>query len=96
MAQQEGEALLRRFPEVDLVLGPQYIPWLGELLVEVGRGSQLCMTESMIWSEKGGAAGAGGVIGSDSSREKDGDWMVPIKRGHSTRAWVNVIYGCNE
>ena len=54
VAQQEGEALLRRFPEVDLVLGPQYIPWLGELLVEVGKGSQLCMTEQMIWSEKGG------------------------------------------
>ncbi|KAL7526425.1 hypothetical protein ACHAXR_001483, partial [Thalassiosira sp. AJA248-18] len=52
VAQQEGEALLRRFPEVDLVLGPQYIPWLGELLVEVGKGSQLCMTENMIWSEK--------------------------------------------
>ena len=86
VAQQEGEALLRRFPEVDLVLGPQYIPWLGELLVEVGKSSQLCMTEQMIWSEKGG----------DSTRDKDGDWMVPIKRGHSTRAWVNVIFGCNE
>ncbi|KAL9188270.1 hypothetical protein ACHAXT_006648 [Thalassiosira profunda] len=92
VAQQEGEALLRRFPEVDLVLGPQYIPWLGELLVEVGKGSQLCMTDSMIWSEKGGMD----VKNSDISREKDGDWMVPIKRGHSTRAWVNVIYGCNE
>jgi tRNA-2-methylthio-N6-dimethylallyladenosine synthase len=87
VAQQEGEKLLRRFPEVDLVLGPQYIPWLGELLVEVGKGSQLCMTESMIWSEK---------VNRDSSREKDGEWMIPIKRGHSTRAWVNVIYGCNE
>ena len=86
VAQQEGEALLSRFPEIDLVLGPQYIPWLGELLVEVGKGSQLCMTEQMIWSEKGG----------DSTRDKDGDWMVPIKRGHSTRGWVNVIYGCNE
>lgn len=92
VAQQEGEALLRRFPEIDLVLGPQYIPWLGELLVEVGKGSQLCMTESMIWSEKGGSL----AIDSDSSREKDGDWMTPIKRGHSVRAWVNVIYGCNE
>ena len=92
VAQQEGEALLRRFPEIDLVLGPQYIPWLGDLLVEVGKGSQLCMTESMIWSEKGGSLG----ISSDSSREKDGDWMTPIKRGHSVRAWVNVIYGCNE
>ncbi|KAL7497373.1 hypothetical protein ACHAWT_006385 [Skeletonema menzelii] len=92
VAQQEGEALLRRFPEIDLVLGPQYIPWLGDLLVEVGKGSQLCMTESMIWSEKGGSL----ATHKDSSREKDGDWMTPIKRGHSVRAWVNVIYGCNE
>ena len=77
VAQQEGEALLRRFPEVDLVLGPQYIPWLGELLVEVGKGSQLCMTENMIWSEMGSNAGGGiGMRNSDSSREKDGDWMV--------------------
>lgn len=99
VAQQEGEALLRRFPEIDLVLGPQYIPWLGDLLVEVGKGSQLCMTESMIWSEKGGSvlgSGGGSERGWNSSRDKDGDWMVPIKRGHSVRAWVNVIYGCNE
>ena len=90
-----GEALLRRFPEVDLVLGPQYIPWLSDLLVEVGKGSQLCMTESMLWSESGGSATNAGK-GWNSSREKDGDWMVPIKRGHSVRGWVNVIYGCNE
>eukprot|EP01082_Thalassiosira_pseudonana_P004748 g3954.t1 g3954 contig15:8238-9434(+) len=84
VAQQEGEALLRRFPEIDLVLGPQYIPWLGDLLVEVGKGSQLCMTESMIWSEKGGSvlgSGGGSERGWNSSRDKDGDWMVPIKRG---------------
>lgn len=100
VAQQEGEALLRRFPEVDLVLGPQYIPWLGDLLIEVGKGSQLAMTESMIWSEGGGSVlsgdGRGNSAGWNSSRDKDGDWMVPIKRGHSIRAWVNVIYGCNE
>ncbi|KAL7522344.1 hypothetical protein ACHAWX_007030 [Stephanocyclus meneghinianus] len=92
VAQQEGEALLRRFPEIDLVLGPQYIPWLSDLLVEVGKGSQLCMTESMLWSETGGGDGKGW----NSSREKDADWMVPIKRGHTVRAWVNVIHGCNE
>ena len=96
VAQQEGEALLRRFPEIDLVMGPQYIPWLGELLVEVGKGSQLCMTESMIWSERGGGGDKGTAASGDSTRERDGDWMVPIKRGHSTRSWVNVIYGCNE
>ena len=91
--------MLRRFPEIDLVLGPQYIPWLSDLLVEVGKGSQLCMTESMLWSESGSAAGGnatGRSKGWNSSQDNDGDWMVPIKRGHSVRGWVNVIYGCNE
>jgi len=92
VAQQEGDALLKRFPEIDLVLGPQYIPWLGELLIEVGKGAQLCMTDAMVWSEKSG----GSIQERDSTRDKDADWQVPIKRGHSTRAWVNVIYGCNE
>lgn len=77
VAQQEGDALLRRFPEIDLVLGPQYIPWLGELLIEVGKGAQLCMTDAMVWSEKSG----GSIQERDSTRDKDADWQVPIKRG---------------
>ena len=79
VAQQEGDALLKRFPEIDLVLGPQYIPWLGELLIEVGKGAQLCMTDAMVWSEKSG----GSIQERDSTRDKDADWQVPIKRGVS-------------
>ncbi|GAB0495208.1 hypothetical protein MMPV_006506 [Pyropia vietnamensis] len=52
VAQQEGAALLRRVPEVDLVLGPQYANRLGELLDDVRtNGSQVVATEPMHVSE---------------------------------------------
>lgn len=35
VAQQEGNALLRRVPEVDLVMGPQHVGRLTELLEQV-------------------------------------------------------------
>lgn len=45
VAQQEGEALLRRVPEVDLVMGPQHANRLHELLAQVDLGSQVVATE---------------------------------------------------
>jgi len=74
VAQQEGEELLKRVPELDLVMGPQYVNRLGDLLDDVSRGHQVVATDPTLLSE-------------DLSR--------PI-RGHAMRAWVNVIYGCNE
>lgn len=77
VAQQEGEALLRRVPEVDAVVGPQYAGKLGELLTNMAmhRGShQLVATDPTLVAE---------------------DLSMPV-RSSSTRAWVNVIYGCNE
>ena len=74
VAQQEGEALLRRVPEIDLVMGPQYTGRLADLLEGVGRGHQIVATDPTLITE-------------DLSR--------PV-RGHATRAWVNVIHGCNE
>lgn len=45
VAQQEGEALLRRIPEIDLVLGPQYANRLGDLLIDVRyHGNQVVAT----------------------------------------------------
>lgn len=46
VAQQEGEALLRRAPEVDLVMGPQYANRLGDLLEDVSNGNQVVATEA--------------------------------------------------
>jgi len=41
VAQQEGEALLKRVPEVHLVMGPQYVNRLDDLLDDVSRGIKL-------------------------------------------------------
>jgi tRNA-2-methylthio-N6-dimethylallyladenosine synthase len=46
VAQQEGEALLRRAPEVDLVMGPQYANRIGDLLEDVSNGNQVVATEA--------------------------------------------------
>jgi len=51
VAQQEGEALIRRVPEVDLVLGPQYVNKMGELLEDVKDGYQLVATDPTLISE---------------------------------------------
>ncbi|MEM9980684.1 MAG: tRNA (N6-isopentenyl adenosine(37)-C2)-methylthiotransferase MiaB, partial [Cyanobacteria bacterium P01_D01_bin.2] len=45
VAQQEGEALLRRVPELDLVMGPQHANRLSDLLEQVFDGSQVVATE---------------------------------------------------
>jgi tRNA-2-methylthio-N6-dimethylallyladenosine synthase len=47
VAQQEGEALLRRVPELDLVMGPQHANRLRDLLEQVFDGSQVVATEAV-------------------------------------------------
>ncbi|QCS50427.1 MULTISPECIES: tRNA (N6-isopentenyl adenosine(37)-C2)-methylthiotransferase MiaB [unclassified Picosynechococcus] len=45
VAQQEGESLLRRVPELDLIMGPQHANRLQDLLEQVEGGSQVVATE---------------------------------------------------
>ena len=45
VAQQEGESLLRRVPELDLVMGPQHANRLDVLLNQVEQGQQVVATE---------------------------------------------------
>ena len=45
VAQQEGEQLLRRVPELDLVMGPQHANRLEDLLDQVFSGQQVVATE---------------------------------------------------
>ena len=45
VAQQEGEKLLRRVPELDLVMGPQHANRLDSLLEQVFAGNQIVATE---------------------------------------------------
>jgi tRNA-2-methylthio-N6-dimethylallyladenosine synthase len=51
VAQQEGEALLRRVPELDLVMGPQHANRLQDLLEQVFDGNQIVATDSVHISE---------------------------------------------
>lgn len=44
VAQQEGESLLRRVPELDLVMGPQHANRLASLLEQVESGQQVVAT----------------------------------------------------
>ena len=45
VAQQEGWKILRRFPELDLVMGPQHANRLEDLLKQVSDGNQVVATE---------------------------------------------------
>jgi len=45
VAQQEGESLLRRVPELDLVMGPQHANRLDDLLGQVFDGNQVVATD---------------------------------------------------
>lgn len=47
VAQQEGESLLRRVPELDLVMGPQHANRLKDLLESVLAGNQVVATEAV-------------------------------------------------
>ncbi len=47
VAQQEGESLLRRVPEIDLVMGPQHANRLETLLNQVDNGQQVVATEEL-------------------------------------------------
>ncbi len=51
VAQQEGEELLRRVPELDLIMGPQHANRLGDLLEQVFNGSQVVATDSVYIEE---------------------------------------------
>lgn len=51
VAQQEGEALLRKVPELDVVLGPQYVPFLSNVLEQIEWGNQLVATAPMLYKE---------------------------------------------
>jgi tRNA-2-methylthio-N6-dimethylallyladenosine synthase len=80
VAQQEGELLLKRIPEIDAVIGPQYIPYLQNIIETISYGGQqVVVTAPMLLQEQ----------------NNDQFLNKPI-RGHTIRAWVNVIHGCNE
>jgi tRNA-2-methylthio-N6-dimethylallyladenosine synthase len=79
VAQQEGERLIQRIPEIDAVVGPQYIPYLSNILDTISYGQQVVVTAPMLIQDS----------------IQDAFLQKPV-RGHTIRAWVNIIHGCNE
>ena len=51
LAQQEGASLLRKVPELDLIMGPQHVNNLENLLERVDSGNQVIATEDKYISE---------------------------------------------
>ena len=51
VAQQEGEQLARRFPEIDIIMGPQYAGRLSELMEQVAEGSQVVAVDAAYQTE---------------------------------------------
>ena len=51
LAQQEGASLLRKVPELDLIMGPQHVNNLENLLQRVDLGNQVIATEDKYISE---------------------------------------------
>lgn len=51
VAQQEGAALAKRFPELDIVMGPQYANRISDLLESVAEGNQVISTDPAYQTE---------------------------------------------
>jgi tRNA-2-methylthio-N6-dimethylallyladenosine synthase len=125
VAQQEGRALLYRIPEIDIVMGPQYIPFLPAIVQQVREtGQQMVVTQPFLLKDPISLAPSTPAHSDrpitppveamvstppqstssqisrnivDSMLDTTSDWSRPsIVRGHSVRAFVNVIHGCNE
>jgi tRNA-2-methylthio-N6-dimethylallyladenosine synthase len=99
VAQQEGLELIRKCPEIDVVLGPQYVPYLSTILQQIEYGHQLVVTAPTLIPELSTASTTSSTA--TTSQTPPGpafsdDFSIRPVRGHTVRAWVNVIYGCNE
>ena len=110
VAQQEGEALLRRAPEIDLVMGPQvcilfffFFEW-GWLVVR-NLGSSLvssCLSFLLFALQYANriadlledVSNGNQVVATEATHIME-DSTKP-RRQSKVAAWVNVIYGCNE
>lgn len=98
VAQQEGENLIRRIPEIDAVLGPQYIPYLRDVIERIQEGSnQLVLTAPLFvqQAEQQTTPHSNSISSAERIDTASSLYTKPI-RGHDVRAWVNIIHGCNE
>lgn len=80
VAQEMKERLFRRAPHVDYVIGPGNIHMLSEISKEVLNGK--------------GGAGEGGIFINDNPSIAETE--LPTVRKEGARAWVSIMYGCNN
>ncbi len=80
IAQQEGENLFKRFPYIDFVFGPNNIDSLQDLIA----GGSLPATLNRQHS-----------IFIDVNTEYP-SMILPVKRAGGVRAWVSIMYGCDN
>jgi len=95
VAQQEGQALLRKIPELDVVLGPQYVPFLANILEQLqwNGSNQMVVTAPMLHHES--LTTDRNNVGDEGHEESSMILAKPI-RGHAIKGFVNTILGCNE
>ncbi len=87
VAQQEGERLLKKLPQIDLMIGPDNIPELPALLADCEAGGPPRVRAEFDLAAPSFLAhnlAQGPALGSPSSA------------GRSTSAFVTVMKGCNE
>lgn len=105
VAQQEGESLLRRVPEIDVVLGPQYVPHLSNVLEHVSQGGhQFVVTAPTILVENGDDFATKPIRGHDvrawvnvvhGCNERCTYCVVPSTRGmEQSRTMESILNEC--
>ena len=93
IAQQKGETLFKRFPYIDFVFGPNNIDSLHEW---INHGSQKIKLKTQN-SKLRIPISNGGL--QTTALEENPDYhnkLLPVKREGQVRAWVSIMYGCDN
>ena len=108
MAQEQGDALIRRAPHLDFVLGTGKIGELVPVVMEIERERGHIVRTALgaaAWKRQAAEDGADGVAhGAAAQDETDGvasilraeeGTALPVREGKFS-AWVPIMYGCNN
>jgi tRNA-2-methylthio-N6-dimethylallyladenosine synthase len=93
IAQQKGNALFERFPYVDFIFGPNNIDSVQNWIGNRGQGSGVRGQKT---EEKTLATDNRQLKTALGDNPEYSDKILPIKREGKGRAWVSVMYGCDN
>lgn len=91
MAQKEGEALIKRAPHIDFVLGTNKIHQLPEIVRSIEKRHVIERENT----EESNSHKAGHFIDVEESETELPDG-IPVDRKGTLSAWIPVMYGCNN